>query len=147
MYPDDLRYTPEHEWIRRESPTVLRFGITSFATEALGDVVYVALPAVGSALTGGQPCGEVESTKSVSDLYAPLDGTVADVNGALEDSPEMVNAEPVRRGLDGRCRVRDPPRRPTPRGRRCSLRPSTPTVFPSQGLTGPSGGRIGLPPR
>ena len=53
MYPDDLRYTPEHEWIRRESPTVLRFGITSFATEALGDVVYVALPAVGSALTGG----------------------------------------------------------------------------------------------
>jgi glycine cleavage system H protein len=105
MYPDDLRYTPEHEWIRRESPTVLRFGITSFATEALGDVVYVALPAVGSALTAGQPCGEVESTKSVSDLYAPLDGTVAEVNSALEDSPEMVNAEPYGEGwmVDVQC--------------------------------------------
>ncbi len=105
MYPDDLRYTPEHEWIRRESPTVLRFGITSFATEALGDVVYVALPAVGSALTGGQPCGEVESTKSVSDLYAPLDGTVVEVNTALEDSPEMVNAEPYGEGwmVDVEC--------------------------------------------
>ena len=98
MYPDDLRYTPEHEWIRRESPTVLRFGITSFATEALGDVVYVALPAVGSALVGGQPCGEVESTKSVSDLYAPLDGKVVEVNADLEDSPEMVNAEPYGEG-------------------------------------------------
>jgi glycine cleavage system H protein len=98
MYPDDLRYTTEHEWVRRESPTVLRFGITSFATESLGDVVYVSLPAVGSVLTGGEPCGEVESTKSVSDLYAPLDGTVADVNAALEDSPEMVNAEPYGEG-------------------------------------------------
>jgi glycine cleavage system H protein len=105
MYPDDLRYTPEHEWIRREGPTVLRFGITSFATEALGDVVYVALPAVGSALTSGQPCGEVESTKSVSDLYAPLDGTVAEVNGDLEASPEMVNAEPYGEGwmVDVEC--------------------------------------------
>jgi glycine cleavage system H protein len=98
MYPDDLRYTPEHEWIRRETPTVLRFGITSFATEALGDVVYVALPAVGSELVAGQPCGEVESTKSVSDLYAPLDGRVAEVNSALEDAPEMVNAEPYGEG-------------------------------------------------
>jgi glycine cleavage system H protein len=105
MYPDDLRYTPEHEWIRRESPTVLRFGITSFATEALGDVVYVALPAVGSALSAGQPCGEVESTKSVSDLYAPLDGTVVGVNAELEDSPEMVNAEPYGEGwmVDVEC--------------------------------------------
>jgi glycine cleavage system H protein len=105
MYPDDLRYTPEHEWIRRESPTVLRFGITSFATEALGDVVYVALPALGSALIGGQPCGEVESTKSVSDLYAPLDGTVVEVNTDLEDSPEMVNAEPYGEGwmVDVEC--------------------------------------------
>ena len=105
MYPNDLRYTPEHEWIRRESPTVLRFGITSFATEALGDVVFVALPAAGSALIAGQPCGEVESTKSVSDLYAPLDGTVAEVNGVLEDSPEMVNAEPYGEGwmVDVEC--------------------------------------------
>ena len=146
MYPDDLRYTLEHEWIRRESPTVLRFGITSFATEALGDVVYVALPAVGSTLTGGQPCGEVESTKSVSDLYAPLDGTVADVNTALEDSPEMVNAEPYGEGwmVDVECAS---PRRLMPRGPCSSLPPSTWTVFPSQGLTRPSEGRIGLPPR
>ena len=105
MYPDDLRYTPEHEWIRRETPTVLRFGITSFATEALGDVVFVAMPAVGATLTAGQPCGEVESTKSVSDLYAPLDGIVVDVNGALEDTPEMVNAEPYGEGwmVDVEC--------------------------------------------
>ncbi|HYN56186.1 MAG TPA: glycine cleavage system protein GcvH [Motilibacterales bacterium] len=105
MYPDDLRYTPEHEWIRRESPTVLRFGITSFAAEALGDVVFVALPAMGASLTAGQPCGEVESTKSVSDLYAPLDGAVVGVNSSLEDAPEMVNAEPYGEGwmVDVEC--------------------------------------------
>jgi glycine cleavage system H protein len=105
MYPDDLRYTPEHEWIRREATDVLRFGITSFATEALGDVVFVSLPAAGSALVAGQPCGEVESTKSVSDLYAPVDGTVAAVNGALEDAPELVNMEPYGQGwmVDVQC--------------------------------------------
>ena len=105
MYPDDLRYTPEHEWIRRETPTVLRFGITSFATEALGDVVFVALPAVGATLTAGQPCGEVESTKSVSDLFAPVDGVVAAVNAELEDAPEQVNAEPYGSGwmVDVEC--------------------------------------------
>lgn len=105
MYPDDLRYTPEHEWIRRESPTVLRFGITSFAAEALGDVVFVALPAMGASLTAGQPCGEVESTKSVSDLFAPLDGAVVGVNSSLEDAPEMVNAEPYGEGwmVDVEC--------------------------------------------
>ena len=105
MYPDDLRYTPEHEWIRRESPTVLRFGITSFASEALGDVVFVALPAAGAPLSAGQPCGEVESTKSVSDLYAPVDGRVVEVNSALEDEPELVNAAPYGEGwmVDVEC--------------------------------------------
>jgi glycine cleavage system H protein len=105
MYPDDLRYTPEHEWVRRESPTVLRFGITSFATEALGDVVFVQLPAEGEALTAGEPCGEVESTKSVSDIYAPVDGTVTAVNAELTDAPEMVNAEPYGEGwmVDVEC--------------------------------------------
>jgi glycine cleavage system H protein len=98
MYPDDLRYTQEHEWIRRMAPTVMRFGITSFATDALGDVVYVALPAVGSAVKAGQPCGEVESTKSVSDLYAPVDGQVTEVNAELEGAPELVNAEPYGQG-------------------------------------------------
>lgn len=98
MYPDDLRYTPEHEWVRREGPSILRFGITAFAADALGDVVFVALPAVGVALVAGEPCGEVESTKSVSDLFAPVDGTVVGVNADLEDSPEMVNAEPYGEG-------------------------------------------------
>ena len=105
MYPDDLRYTQEHEWIRRMAPTVMRFGITSFATDALGDVVYVALPAVGSAVKAGQPCGEVESTKSVSDLYVPVSGIVAAVNDALEEEPELVNADPYGQGwmVDVEC--------------------------------------------
>lgn len=98
MYPEDLRYTAEHEWVRREGPTVLRFGITSFAAESLGDVVFVSLPTVGTALTAGEPCGEVESTKSVSDVYAPVDGTVLEVNAELEGAPELVNAEPYGQG-------------------------------------------------
>ncbi len=105
MYPDDLRYTPEHEWVRRESPTVLRFGVTSFAAQALGDVVFVQVPAVGESITAGEPCGEVESTKSVSDLFAPVDGTVVAVNPELEDAPELVNAEPYGEGwmVDVEC--------------------------------------------
>lgn len=98
MYPDDLRYSADHEWIRQVSPTVLRFGITSFAAEALGDVVYVALPAVGATLSSGQPCGEVESTKSVGDLYAPVDATVSAVNDELEGAPELVNSDPYGQG-------------------------------------------------
>lgn len=105
MYPEDLRYTVEHEWVRREAPTVLRFGITSFATELLGDIVFVQLPEPGSALTAGEPCGEVESTKSVSDIFAPVDGTVAAVNAELEGAPELVNAEPYGQGwmVDVQC--------------------------------------------
>lgn len=105
MYPDDLRYTPEHEWVRREGPTVLRFGITSYATEALGDVVFVQLPAVGDTLSSGEPCGEVESTKSVSDIYAPVDGTVVAVNAELDGAPELVNGEPYGQGwmVDVEC--------------------------------------------
>lgn len=98
MYPEQLRYSTEHEWVERVSPTLLRFGVTSFATEALGDVVYVALPAVGERIAAGQPCGEVESTKSVADLYAPLDGTVAAVNEELESAPELVNSDPYGQG-------------------------------------------------
>jgi glycine cleavage system H protein len=105
MYPDDLRYTSEHEWVGRHAPAVLRFGITSFAAEALGDVVFVQLPEVGAALVPGQPCGEVESTKSVSDIYAPVEGAVLAVNEALEDAPEMVNTEPYGAGwmVDVEC--------------------------------------------
>lgn len=105
MSPEDLRYTQEHEWVRREGPTVLRFGITAFAAQSLGDVVFVALPAPGTQIHAGEPCGEVESTKSVSDLYAPVEGTVVAVNTELEDAPEQVNAEPYGQGwmVDVEC--------------------------------------------
>ena len=91
--PAQLRYTPEHEWVSvdGDSATV---GITEYAAQQLGDVVYVSLPAVGAAVTAGEPCGEVESVKSVSDLYSPVDGEVTDVNSDLEDDPSLVNAEP-----------------------------------------------------
>jgi len=92
-YPTGLRYTAEHEWLRTEGDTV-RIGITSFAQEALGDVVYVSLPSVGDAVTAGETCGEVESTKSVSDLYAPVSGEVTAVNPALDTTPELVNTDP-----------------------------------------------------
>jgi glycine cleavage system H protein len=97
MYPEDLRYTKEHEWARDEDGR-WRIGITAYAQEALGDVVYVDLPAVGSTLTEGQPFGEVESTKSVSDLYAPMTGTIVERNADLEDRPELVNADPYGEG-------------------------------------------------
>lgn len=97
-YPQDLRYTPEHEWVRAGADAVVRVGITSFAQDALGDVVYVSLPAVGSAVTAGESCGEVESTKSVSDLFAPLSGEVVAVNEALDSAPELVNTDPYGQG-------------------------------------------------
>jgi len=93
-YPQDLRYTPEHEWVRTTGDGVARIGITSYAQEALGDVVYVSLPAVGDAVAAGDSCGEVESTKSVSDLYAPLSGEVVAVNESLDSAPEQVNRDP-----------------------------------------------------
>src|SRR5450756_3106598 len=97
-YPQDLRYTAEHEWVRVGDADVARVGITSFAQDALGDVVYVSLPAVGDSLNAGDSCGEVESTKSVSDLYAPLSGEVVAVNEALESAPELVNSDPYGQG-------------------------------------------------
>ncbi|NNM45015.1 glycine cleavage system protein GcvH [Knoellia koreensis] len=97
-YPEDLRYTAEHEWVREGDDGVVRIGITSFAQDSLGDVVYVSLPAVGDTVSSGDSCGEVESTKSVSDLYAPLDGEVTAVNSALESTPELVNTDPYGEG-------------------------------------------------
>ena len=94
MIPDDLRYTDAHEWVREGDDGVVRVGITDYAQAQLGDVVYVDLPAVGDAVTAGAPCGEIESTKSVSELYAPVSGEVVAVNGALEGSPELVNTGP-----------------------------------------------------
>jgi glycine cleavage system H protein len=96
--PSDLYFTAEHEWVRRSGDDVARIGITDFAQSALGDVVYVQLPEVGSQLTAGESFGEVESTKSVSDLFAPLSGTVAAVNGELEGSPQLVNSDPYGAG-------------------------------------------------
>jgi glycine cleavage system H protein len=96
-YPAGLRYTAEHEWVRADGD-VLRVGITSFAQEALGDVVYVSLPSVGDAVVAGDTCGEVESTKSVSDLYAPVSGEVTAVNPALDATPELVNSDPYGEG-------------------------------------------------
>jgi glycine cleavage system H protein len=97
MEPDELRYTSEHEWARDEDGLV-RVGITDFAQDQLGDVVYVDLPAPGTEVKAGQPFGEVESTKSVSDLYAPITGTVEERNDELEDRPELVNDDPYGRG-------------------------------------------------
>jgi glycine cleavage system H protein len=92
--PSDLHYTAEHEWVRRTGPDSVQVGITDFAQSSLGDVVFVQLPDVGAEVTAGEPFGEVESTKSVSDLYAPLTAKVIAVNGELEGNPQLVNTEP-----------------------------------------------------
>lgn len=97
-YPDDLRYTPEHEWVRNGAGGSVRIGITAYAQDALGDVVYVTLPTVGSDVVAGDACGEIESTKSVSDLYSPLSGTVTAVNDALDSAPELLNTDPYGAG-------------------------------------------------
>lgn len=97
QYPQDLRYSEEHEWVRVEGARAT-IGITDFAQDALGDVVFVQLPDAGLAVIRSAGCAEVESTKSVSEIYAPLSGTVVEVNAALEDAPELVNAEPYGQG-------------------------------------------------
>ncbi|MGH3344530.1 MAG: glycine cleavage system protein GcvH [Carbonactinosporaceae bacterium] len=96
MYPQELKYTAEHEWVRApgESGGVVRVGITDYAQNALGDIVFVTLPEVGVEVAAGQPCGELESTKSVSDLYAPVSGTVTARNETLDATPEVVNSDP-----------------------------------------------------
>lgn len=94
MNPQELQYTAEHEWIRPAEDGVIRFGITDFAQDALGDIVFVSLPEVGTRITAGEPCGEVESTKSVSDVFAPVSGTVTARNEALDDEPGSVNTDP-----------------------------------------------------
>lgn len=107
-YPDDLRYTSDHEWVRGGADAPVRIGITAYAQDALGDVVYVSLPAVGDKVTAGDACGEVESTKSVSDLYAPLSGTVTAVNSALDDTPELLNSDPYGDGWCFELELDDP---------------------------------------
>ena len=95
--PDDLRYTADHEWARLEDGAV-RMGITDYAQDALGDVVFVQLPEVGTHVDSGASFSEVESTKSVSDIYAPLAGTVTEVNGELADAPQRLNEDPYGEG-------------------------------------------------
>jgi len=106
-YPEDVRYTREHEWARLEQGTVT-VGITSYATDQLGDVVFVELPDVGRALEAGKPFGVVEAVKTVSDLYAPVTGEVVEVNTALSDNPALVNQEPFGEGWMIRIRPADP---------------------------------------
>jgi glycine cleavage system H protein len=95
--PDELHYTAEHEWLAISGSTA-RVGITDFAQRALGDVVYVSVPAVGTRVTAGDPCGEVESTKSVSDIYSPADGEVTEINAEVDDDPGLVNSDPYGAG-------------------------------------------------
>jgi len=96
-FPDDVRYTKEHEWTREEGAR-LKVGITDYAQDALGDVVYVDLPEVGTRVRANEPMGEVESTKSVSDLYSPVSGTVVERNPKIDDHPELVNESPYGEG-------------------------------------------------
>ena len=105
--PEDLRYTEDHEWARRDGE-VIRIGITDYAQDELGDIVYVDLPAAGAEVERGQPFGEVESTKSVSDLFAPVSGTIEERNEALEERPELVNQDPYGEGWMVALRPSDP---------------------------------------
>jgi glycine cleavage system H protein len=101
LIPEELRYTAEHEWVKPDGPTggsPVRVGITHFAQDALGDIVFVQLPDSGTAVQAGEPLGEVESTKSVSEIYAPLSGTVVASNSRLADEPELINTDPYGEG-------------------------------------------------
>ena len=100
VYPEELKYTSEHEWVREpgEHEGAVRIGITHYAQDALGDIVYVSLPEVGATVTGGETCGELESTKSVSDLYSPVSGEVTEVNQDVVDDPSLVNSAPFEGG-------------------------------------------------
>jgi glycine cleavage system H protein len=94
VFPDDLRYTSKHEWVRQGTGSTVRVGITDYAAEALGDVVYVSLPQIGEEVAVDDACAEVESTKSVSDVYSPATGVVTAVNELLNSSPETINSDP-----------------------------------------------------
>jgi glycine cleavage system H protein len=107
VIPEELRYTDKHEWITTGSGTV-RVGITDFAQDALGDIVYVDLPETGAAVTAGEPFGEVESTKSASEIYAPVGGTVVARNDQLGDAPELINSDPYGAGWLIEIEVADP---------------------------------------
>jgi glycine cleavage system H protein len=98
MVPEDLRYTPEHEWVLLREEGTVRVGVTDYAQTQLGDVVYIQLPQLGESVAAGEPVGEVESTKSVSDVFAPVEGEVVARNEALDASPDLVNRDPYGEG-------------------------------------------------
>ena len=111
MIPDDVQYTAEHEWVKSIGDDVVRIGITDFAQDSLGDIVYVQLPDVGDEVVAGGAIGELESTKSVSDLFAPLSGTVTASNDALEATPELCNSDPYGDGWIIEIQTSDPSQR------------------------------------
>ena len=96
--PEDLKYTKEHEWVRENSASTFQIGITDFAQAALGDIVYIQLPKIGQSVSAGQVCGEVESTKSVSEIYSPLSGKIVAINQSLDGTPELINQDPYNSG-------------------------------------------------
>ena len=98
LIPETLKYTKEHEWVQESSPTVIRMGITDYAQGALGDIVYVQLPKVGDVVVADKVCGEVESTKSVSEIFSPVSGKVVAINESLESNPEVLNSDPYGAG-------------------------------------------------
>ncbi len=108
MIPNDRKYTKEHEWVKVEEGSQGLVGITHYAQEQLGDVVFVQLPAIGAKLQQFKKLGEIESVKAVSDLYSPVSGEVTEVNGQLQDKPELVNQDPYGRGWMLRVRLSDP---------------------------------------
>lgn len=108
MVPEDLKYTAEHEWVKPDGNGVARVGITDYAQDSLGDIVFVQLPTVGDKVAAGDTFGEVESTKSVSDLYAPLGGTITARNEKLDSEPELVNSDPYGEGWMVEIQLDDP---------------------------------------
>jgi glycine cleavage system H protein len=109
LIPDGLHYTKEHEWVSEISPNVFRMGITDYAQGALGDIVYVQLPKVGEIVTADKVCGEVESTKSVSEIFAPVTGKIVAINDSLGQAPETINSEPYGSGWLAEIEVAAPP--------------------------------------
>jgi glycine cleavage system H protein len=109
LIPDSLKYTKEHEWVSENSPTHIRMGITDFAQGALGDIVYVQLPKVGDVVVADKVCGEVESTKSVSEIFSPVSGTIVAVNDGLNQAPELLNSDPYGQGWLAEIEVTDTP--------------------------------------
>jgi glycine cleavage system H protein len=107
--PTELKYTKEHEWVRESSAGIFQIGITDFAQGALGDIVYIQLPKVGQLVSAGQVCGEVESTKSVSEIYSPVTGKVLAVNASLDGTPELINQDPYITGWIAEIEISETP--------------------------------------